>query len=275
MIQSMTGFGSYEVIIPELGKVTVELRSTNHKFLETALHLPDGSLALEDKIKKTIEAKIKRGRVACNVNLSARRAGNVFINKVLLKKYLAKIGGIKKEFGIEDRLNINTLIHLPGVLALEEEKVSPESVWPKLKIAMEEAVNKLAATRLKEGKALQGYLRKQADELKAGLGAISLRLKTAIKERLKSLSNDEERASFLKDTDTTEEIDRLKFHIHNFKHKLIQGGSVGKELDFIAQEMQREANTLAAKTFDISVTSQVLKMKSLIEKIREQAQNIE
>ncbi len=160
MIQSMTGFGSYELMIPGLGKVSVELRSTNHKFLETVLHLPDGSLALEDKIKKTIEAKVKRGRVACNVNLNGRRAGNVFINKALLKKYLAKIGGIKKEFGIEDRLNINTLIHLPGVLALEEEKVSPESVWPKLKIAMEEAINKLVSTRLKEGKALQGYLKK-------------------------------------------------------------------------------------------------------------------
>ncbi|MCX5695899.1 MAG: YicC family protein [Candidatus Omnitrophica bacterium] len=275
MIQSMTGFGSYETIIPALGKVSVELRSTNHKFLEILLHLPEGSLSLEERIKKAVESRIKRGRVTCSLNISSRRAGDVFINKALLKKYLAKIDGIKKEFRIEERLNINTLIHLPGVLALEEERVSPESIWPKLKIAVEEAVNNLAKTRLKEGRALQGYLRKQADELKETLVGIKLRLKTALKEKLKALTCDEERANFIKETDTTEEIDRLVFHIRNFKNKLSLGGSVGKELDFIAQEMQREANTLAAKTFDIRVSAQVLKMKSLIEKIREQAQNIE
>jgi len=275
MIQSMTGFGSFETIIPSLGKVSVELRSTNHKFLETVLHLPEGSLSLEDKIKKSIEAKIKRGRVTCGINISSRRAGDVFINKALLKKYVAKINAIKKEFKIEDGLNINTMIHLPGVLALEEERVSPENIWPKLKTALGAAVNNLAKTRVREGLALQGYLKKQADELKEGLLAIKSRLKIALKEKFKSFTSDEERSSFLKDTDTTEEVDRLGFHIRNFKNKLIKGGPIGKELDFIAQEMQREANTLAAKTFDVSVSAQVLKMKSLIEKIREQAQNIE
>jgi uncharacterized protein (TIGR00255 family) len=275
MIQSMTGFGSYETIIPLLGRVSVELRSTNHKFLETVLHLPEGSLSLEEKIKRAIEAKLKRGRVTCSLHIHSRRQGNVFINKELLKKYIAKIDGIKKEFNIRDGLDLNTLIHLPGVLDLEEEKLSPESIWPKLAAALNIAINNLMRTRSKEGKALQGYLRAQAEELKKELTAIQSRLKLALHERLKALATDEERANFVKDTDTTEETDRLKFHIRNFQDRLTKGGAIGKELDFIAQEMQREANTASAKTFDVSVSSQILKMKSLIEKIREQAQNVE
>jgi uncharacterized protein (TIGR00255 family) len=271
----MTGYGSFETIIPLLGKASVELRSTNHKFLETVLHLPEGSLSMEERIKKAIESKVKRGRVTFSLNVSARREGNVFINKALLKKYITKINSIKNEFMISDGLDMNTLIHLPGVLALEEEKVSPESVWPGLKTAVNAAIDNLVKTRIKEGKALQGYLRKQAEELRLELSTIILKLKRALKDKLKNLTTDEEKASFVKDTDTTEEIDRLCFHIRNFKNKLVKGGAIGKELDFIAQEMQREANTMAAKTFDVSVSAQVLKMKSLIEKIREQAQNIE
>lgn len=275
MIKSMTGFGSGEAGILEHGKISVELRSTNHKFLETVLHLPDGSLCLEERIKKAIESKIKRGRVTCAVNISGRKAGNAFINKVLLKKYIEKINSVKNELKLKNSLDFNTLINLPGVLTLEEEKVSPESLWPKLKTALDTAVNNLARARGKEGIALQGYLKQQADELKEGLLNIKSRLKIAIKNKLKAFANDEERAVFLKDTDTTEEIDRLVFHLRNFKSKINESGSIGKELDFIAQEMQREANTLAAKTFDVAVSTQVLKIKSLIEKIREQAQNIE
>jgi len=271
----MTGFGSCEVGAFEQGKISVELRSTNHKFLDTALHLPNGLLSLEDKVKKTIESKIKRGRVTCAVNISGKRAGEAFINKTLLKKYIEKINSVKNELKLKDSLDFNTLINLPGVLTLQEERVSPEGLWPKLKTALDTAVNNLVKARGKEGIALKGYLKKQADELKERLLNIKLRLKIAIKNKLKAFDNDEERAVFLKDTDTTEEIDRLVFHLRNFKNKINADGSIGKELDFIAQEMQREANTLAAKTFDVMVSAQVLKIKSLIEKIREQALNIE
>ncbi|MFA7271897.1 MAG: YicC/YloC family endoribonuclease [Candidatus Omnitrophota bacterium] len=275
MIQSMTGFGSYETIIPGLGRVSVELRSTNHKFLEIVLHLPEGSLSIEERIKKTIEAKVKRGRVTCALNMKGGRGGDVFINKPLLKNYLYKISRVKKEFKIKEGLDLNTLILLPGVLTLEEERASPENIWPKLKRALSMAVGNLAKTRSKEGEALQGYLKKQAEALRDELVAIRLRLKAELQKKLKNFATDEERGNFLKDTDTTEEADRLSFHIRNFKNRLIKGGVIGKELDFIAQEMQREANTMAAKTFDVSVSAKVLKMKSLIEKIREQAQNIE
>ncbi|MBN2831652.1 MAG: YicC family protein [Candidatus Omnitrophica bacterium] len=275
MISSMTGFGSSEIGLGGHGKISVELRSTNHKFLEASLHLPEGMLSLEEKVKKAIEDKIKRGRVVCSVNISGKKYGNAFINKGLLKKYIDKIHKAQKELGIQNDLSFDTLINLPGVLTLEEEKLSAQSLWPRLKAALRIAVNNLSKARKKEGVALQGYLKKQADELKERLLSIRRILKGSLKERLKGFATDEERASFLKDTDTTEEIDRLGFHVSNFKRKITASGAIGKELDFIAQEMQREANTLAAKTFDVSVSAQVLKIKGLIEKIREQAQNIE
>lgn len=275
MICSMTGFGSSEIEIARLGKVSIELRSTNHKFLETVLHLPEGSLSLEERIKKAIESKIKRGRVTCAINICNKRGGEVFINDELLSKYISKVNKIKREFSIDDGLSLDALIRLPGVLSLEEAKFSPESIWPKLRTAVNVAVNNLVKTRTKEGKALQGYLIAQAEQVKKGLNSIKSRLKISLAQKLKTFSSDEERSSFLKDTDTTEEVDRLGFHTQNFKAKLSKGGSIGKELDFIAQEMQREANTLAAKTFDAAVSSEVLKIKSLIEKIREQVQNIE
>ena len=275
MIRSMTGFGSAEVGLGGHGKISVELRSTNHKFLETSLHLPDGSISLEEKVKKAIENKVKRGRITCLVNISGKKSGNASVNKALLKKYIEKIDKVKKELKLRESLGLDTLINLPGVLTLEEERVSPESLWPRLKSALGLAVNNLSKARKKEGVALQGYLKKQAEELKARLKDIRGILKKSLKARLSAFATDEERACFLKDTDTTEEVDRLGFHIGNFKSKITAGGAVGKELDFIAQEMQREANTLAAKTFDVAVSAQVLKVKSLIEKIREQAQNIE
>ena len=133
----------------------------------------------------------------------------------------------------------------------------------------------LLKTREKEGRAIYALLRNRSETLKANLNNIKTQFKKAIKDELKIIGTDEERSSFLKNTDITEEIERLAFHIGNFKDKISKRGSIGKELDFIAQEMQREANTMAAKSFDASISSQVVQMKSQIEKIREQAQNIE
>ncbi|MBU1091004.1 MAG: DUF1732 domain-containing protein, partial [Candidatus Omnitrophica bacterium] len=129
--------------------------------------------------------------------------------------------------------------------------------------------------RQKEGRAIGGYLRKRVEIQNQSLEAIKARFKKVIKEKLKLINLDEERASFLKDADITEEIERLGFHIKNFKNKLAKSGPIGKELDFIAQEMQREANTLGAKSIDTKISARAILIKSQIEKIREQVQNIE
>ncbi len=275
MIQSMTGFGSREDEVAPLGKISVELRSSNHKFLEVVFHLPEGFLALEDKIKKEIEAKIKRGRVTCAINAIGTKASNVSVNKTLLKNYILMLRNIKEQFQLKDEISINTLIHLPGVLSLEESSIPKQNPWSRLKILVNRAVDDLVKMRQKEGRALSGFLKNKAATLRVNLAVITIKFKKAIKEKLGQINTEEERSSFLKDTDITEEIERLAFHIRNFQSKLSKRGPIGKELDFIAQEMQREANTLAAKTFDAAISARVVQIKSQIEKIREQVQNIE
>jgi len=275
MIQSMTGFGSREAGVKALGKICVELRSSNHKFLEVVFHLPEGALFLEDRIKKAIEAKIKRGRVICAINIIESKAPPVFINKALLKQYISELKNIKGQFRIKDELSINTLIHLPGVLSLEESRVFKEEIWPALKILVRRSLDGLIKSRQKEGRALFRFLKNRSEMLNAYIGIVKIKFKKAVKTKLSRIPLDEERTGFLKDTDVTEEIERLEFHIRNFKNKLSKDGPIGKELDFIAQEMQREANTLAAKSFDASISARVVQIKSQIEKIREQVQNIE
>ena len=275
MIKSMTGFGSKEAEILPLGKMSVELRSTNHKFLETVVHLPEGFLSLEDRIKKEIEAKIKRGRVTCVVNIIDGQGQSVFINKRLLKNYLLTLKDIREQFQIKDTVDIDTLIHLPGVLSLVETNISKVHIWPALKRLINQALDDLLKTRQKEGCALYIYLKSRIKNLQANLDTLKIRFKKAIKDRISRIKTDEERSSFLKDTDITEEIERLAFHLKNFKNTLSKSGPVGKELDFIAQEMQRESNTIGAKSFDAPVSAKVVRLKSQVEKIREQLQNIE
>ena len=275
MLMSMTGFGSREREVAAFGKIRVELRSTNHKFLETVLHLPEGFLSLEERITKEIENKIKRGRIAGTVSIIDGKPANIFINKRLLKNYIRQIRSIKGQFRIKDEPRLDTLIHLPGVLSLAQDTYSHAKIWPCLKILVNQALAGLQAVRRKEGAALEGYLKIRAQALKVSADIIKRRFKKVTKEKLARLSTDEERSSLLKNIDITEEIERLAFHIKNFASKLSLGGPIGKELDFITQEMQREANTMGAKSCDTQISGQVIKIKSQVEKIREQLQNIE
>lgn len=275
MIQSMTGFGCKEVKIVSLGKISVEIRSTNHKFLEIVLHLPEGFLSLEDKVKKEIESRLKRGRITCVINITGGKSNEIFINEALLKKYTTVLGKIQKQFRLENGLSLDTLIHLPGVLSLEEKDIDKTMIWPRLKILVNQTLSDLLRMRQKEGAALRGFLKNRAQELKNDLDGIKARFKDVIKNKTANMKSDDERASFLKDVDITEELDRLTFHIKNCTQKLAKGGSVGKELDFIAQEMQRETNTIGAKCCDTVISAKVVQIKSHIEKIREQVQNIE
>ena len=275
LINSMTGFGSYEVEVSSIGRISVELRCTNHKFSESVFHLPEGLLSLEDKLKKEIEARIKRGRIYCAINIKGQLAQGIFVNRKLLKNYLHELNSVKKEFKINDGLTLDSLIRLPGILSLKEDKPIGEHIWDQLKPVFLQALTNLLTARQKEGKALAGLLNKRSSLLKKDLVFIKRRFGVAVKNKLKTIQLEDERVAFLKGADIAEETDRLYFHINNFQHKLAQGGAVGKELDFITQEMQREANTLAAKSFDIIISGRAVEMKSQIEKIREQVQNIE
>ena len=275
IINSMTGFGSSEAEVGAIGKISVELRCTNHKFSESVFHLPEGLLSLEEKLKKEIEGKIKRGRIYCAINIRGQLAQGIFVNRKLLKNYLHELNSVKKEFKINDGLTLDSLIRLPGILSLKEDKPIGEHIWDKLQPVFLQALTNLLVARQKEGRALAELLKKRSTLLKKDLVFIKRRFGVAVKNRLKKIQAEEERAAFLKGADVAEETDRLYFHINNFQHKIAQGGAVGKELDFITQEMQREANTLAAKSFDLLISGRAVEMKSQIEKIREQVQNIE
>jgi uncharacterized protein (TIGR00255 family) len=275
MIKSMTGFAARDVKLAPWGRIHVELRSTNHKFLETVVHLPEGFLFLEESIKKIIESKVKRGRITCVVALIGERPSEFYINAPLMKSYMEKLSSIKKQYRINNGLTLDTLLHLPGVLSVAPKPIFMQSIWPQLKPVVIQTVETLARARQKEGLAMQAFLKKQARGLTAELQEIGSRFKKAIAHKLATMAGDEEKASFLKDTDITEEIDRLSFHIENFIKRLTYNGPIGKELDFITQEMQREANTAGAKTSDAAISIAVVRMKSQIEKMREQLQNIE
>lgn len=275
MLNSMTGFGSKQAKISPFGKVSIELRSANHKFLDMVFHLPAGFLSLEDRIKKEIEAEIKRGRVTGVINIISEEAATVFINERLLKNYIGTIKHIKKRFNIKDEIRLDTLIHLPGILSLAESRIPKERIWPRLNLLVNQALDDLVKMRQKEGRALGGYLKSRAQSLTNNLALVKSRSSKLIKDKCAKIKTDEERTSFLKETDITEELERLAFHIRNFKNKLSKPGPIGKELDFIAQEMQREANTMGAKSCHAAISARVVQMKSQIEKIREQVQNIE
>lgn len=275
MIKSMTGFGSAEKECAGFGKVTVELRSANHKFFEPVFHLPEGCLALEEKLKRQLEAVISRGRVVCVVSMAGAQSAHLRVNQALLKEYLSAARTMKARFHLQDALRLDTLLHLPGVVALVPERFAGEGLWAGVKPTMLQARAKLEQARQKEGRALYAQLYALCMALHQDLVRIRLRFKQAVRTRLSQLSTDEERSSFLRDSDITEEIERLAFHFKNFKQKIGRRGPVGKELDFIAQEMQREANTLAAKSCDAAISSRIVQTKSKIEKIREQVQNIE
>lgn len=275
ILNSMTGFGCQEIEVDSIGRISVELRCTNHKFLETVFHLPEGLLSLEDKLKKEIEGKIKRGRIYCAINIKGQLAQGIFVNRKLLKNYLHELNSVKKEFKINGDLGLDSLIRLPGILSLKEDKPIGAHIWEPLKLVFLQALTSLLVARQKEGKALAGLLNKRSALLKKDLAFIRRRFVVAVKNKLKKIQIEDERLAFLKAADVAEEMDRLHFHINNFQQKIAQGGAVGKELDFITQEMQREANTLAAKSFDLIISGRAVEMKSQIEKIREQVQNIE
>jgi uncharacterized protein (TIGR00255 family) len=275
MIQGMTGFGSKEKNIAGVGAVSVEIRCTNHKFLEIVQHLPEGLISLEDKIKKEIELRVRRGRLTCVVNLGRKSDPQISVNRRLLDEYVRVAEEITRAYSLKEKLRVDTLINLPGVLSVEEKNISPDLLWPGLKKILSGSLDDLVRMRKKEGQALFNHLKAQIESLSKSIDFVRERFKKVVKEKAAAISADAERAAFLKESDITEELQRIAFHAKSFRQKLAISGPIGKELDFICQEMQREANTTGAKSCDVQVSSRVVQIKSEIEKLREQVQNVE
>lgn len=273
MIKGMTGFGSAQISAGEI-KGSLEIKSVNHRYLDLAMFLPAGFGAAENEVRQLISKIVSRGRVTVSFRITGKPAAAITLNKGAVRQYLDYARALKKEFHLENDLRLSDLISLPGVVDAKEVFVKAEEIWPALEKAMKRAVNSMDAMRKREGKALakdvSGLLKRMLMHLKK----IEGRSKVILSDKKKALTM-EEFSSFQKSIDINEEVARLSHYIEEFKSLIKADVSIGKKMDFVGQEMQRETNTIGSKLQDKIVSNCVISIKSDIEKLREQAQNIE
>ena len=299
MLKSMTGFGrgQYE---DENFSITVEMKTVNHRYNEVAIRLPRFLNPLEDKIRKTILKTVNRGRIDVFINADYTTSENctLKVDKNLAAAYHKALQEVGAAIGLEE-LNINSaqevmyLSRCQDVINVKEGFFDVETVWPKVEQAVAEALKNLVAMRETEGGNIYGDFIYRADLIAEKLTQIEARSPMVVEEyqaklteRLNNLLADhnitveperllQEVAIFADRASITEEIVRLKSHIKQFKNIINSDQPVGRKLDFLIQEFNREANTIASKANDYTLAQIVVEIKAEIEKIREQIQNIE
>ncbi len=294
MIRSMTGFGRAEVPGDDVA-ITVEARSVNHRHLDVALRLPAGLTPLELEARRLVQSRLERGRVDVAVQIT-RDAGHpaqtVRVDAALAERYVAEARALAGALGLTADATLGWVLERPGVVQVEDAAPpDPAAVWPRLADALGRALDELVARRSAEGASLALALRGLAAELTGQVSAMATRGPVAaerraerLRERIRTLLGevplDEARiatevAVWAQKTDVTEELTRLRAHLDEFTLMLDKGGPVGRPLDFLTQELNREVNTVAAKADDLELSQAALAAKGLIEKIREQVQNLE
>lgn len=273
MIKGMTGFGSAEIASGKI-RGSVEIKSLNHRYLDIGYFLPTGFGAIEVKIRDLLSQDIERGRVTVAVKITNKPTHTIHFNKHVISTYLHYSKILKKDFGINGQLSVNELMQLPGVIDTRETVLSPEDLWPMIEKGFRKALAELLVMRSREGKSLARDVSSLLRLMSLQINKIQSRARVILREKKKKMT-DEEFMSFQKSADVNEEIARLSHHIDEFKLLLQSDIAVGKKLDFIAQEMQRETNTIGSKVQDKFVSNAVIALKSKIEKIREQSQNVE
>ena len=290
MIQSMTGYGQSRVG----GKgflFLIEARSFNSRFLDIILKMPEGIAELEDKIKKLIQSKIKRGRVNLTINGEKSSSSKVQVDVASARKHLLILRMLKNKLKIPGELNLNLLLNFPQIFNVKEEERTLTEIWPLLKKGIEKTLDSLVSSRLKEGKNTQRSLIRHITIISNSLKNIEEqspltvknhkeKLERTLKEFLPELNLNhpriaEELTLFATRADITEEISRLKSHLQAFLDILNKTEPVGRRFEFTIQEMGREINTLSAKANNFPVSSEAIVIKEELEKIREQVQNIE
>lgn len=292
MIKSMTGFGRCE-IEESNRKVTVEMKSVNHRYLDVNIKMPKKLSFFESSIRNELKNYVQRGKIDIFITYEDFSENNVCIkyNKDLAAEYLKYLRDMSEEFGLDDDIRVSTLSRYPEVFSMEEQMVDEEEIWKVLAKAIDGAAESFVETRIKEGKNLAEDLIIKLDNMLEHVTFIEKRspqlmneyrkkLEERVKELLGDASVDENRlltevTIFADKVCVDEEIVRLKSHIETTKQTLIDGGSIGRKLDFIAQEMNREANTILSKANDLDISNKGIELKTEIEKVREQIQNIE
>jgi len=273
MIRGMTGFGASQLSHGPV-KISVEIKTLNNRYFDINFYLPPGFSSLENKIHTIIQKEIRRGRITISVKISQKTQQTVVLNKDIVKAHLKHIQTLAKDFKLPNDLSVSDVLRLPGVLDVKETIVSLDELWPYLERSAQHAINGVVIMRKREGASLSKDVGQQLSNMSGALKSIQIRIKSILKEQKGALTN-EEYASFEKNSDVNEEISRLGHYIDEMRLLLKASGVVGKKLDFVAQEMQRETNTIGSKLQDKTVSNAVITLKSTIEKIREQSQNIE
>lgn len=292
MIRSMTGYGRGEKDIN--GRTfSVEMRSVNHRFAEVVIRLPKYYLALEDRVRKQIQERILRGRVDVFVNVAShgQSGKSIQVDKDLAMAYYNALEELRETIGIDGKLSVTDIARLPDVIVMEEVQEDLEAIWPNLTMAVEDALAQLVEMRTTEGERLQEDLFKRVDRLAEYTEVIAQRapdmvlehrekLLTRLKELEAEIQVDEGRlaleiALFADRSSITEELVRLRSHFHEFRNTVTLNESIGRKMDFLIQEFNREYNTIGSKSNDMHISAMVIKAKTEVEKIREQVQNIE
>ncbi len=292
MIKSMTGFGRGECS-DEVREITVELKSVNHRYLDLNIRMPRQLNVFEPSVRAAIQERISRGKVDVYVNCKNIAEGdvNVKYNRSAAVEYLVHLREMAKELSLEDDIRLSTLSRYPEVFSTEEAPVNEEEVLPLVKKAVDTALDQLVEVREREGQALQTDLEEKLhcmcesiDKVEARAPQIEAeyreRLDQKVRDLLDNVQIDESRLAseivlFADKICTDEETVRLRAHIHSMLDTFQEEGDVGRKLDFIAQEMNREANTILSKANDLATSDLAIELKTGIEKVREQIQNIE
>ncbi len=291
-IKSMTGYGRAERSNARF-RLSVEVKSVNSRFLDLNIKMPKRCNALEAEIRAVVKEYISRGKVDLYITFESFSEGSrsLRLDLPLAQEYLKALRTLVSELGVEDNVKATNLATLPDVLVLTEEAEDEETLWEELQPVLREALAHFAETREREGVHLQqdllGKLSEMEDIVKRIearspeiTAAYAERLRSKVSELLGETGIDEARivqevTVYSDKICTDEEQVRLHSHIKNMRAKLTKGGPVGRELDFVAQEMNREANTTLSKANDLVVSEDAIGLKTLIEKIREQIQNLE
>lgn len=302
MIRSMTGYSTERV--EEAGfSLGASLKSTNHRYLDVQLRLPAGLESLEAGLRRLIKGRVARGHVEIAVSIERAGSGGLQINRTLLGSYLAAFREMRGEFGLTSEPDVMALLRVPGMVAASNGEISPEDlarIRQSLEGLLEKALERLNQMRAREGELLEKDLKARLARLRTLGGTVEdlaanvpnlyqRRLQGRIKEMMQELPAGsgpdaarlaQEVAYLASRSDITEELTRFRSHLEQAGQLLASGAEVGKKLDFLLQEMNREANTLLSKTTDVpevgtEIARQAIEMKTEIEKLREQTQNIE
>ncbi len=292
MIKSMTGFGR-EHVITGGREMIVEIRSVNHRYYEFTSRTPRAYGYLDEKLKSFLKTGISRGKVEVSVTIYNQEGtdAQIELNNSVAKGYLDALRGSADELGLEDDLTLSCLMRFPDVFTVVKKTDDEEVIWNEVKAVAQVALDRFVEMRTVEGQKMYDDVSSRLDYIEETVGKIEKqspsvtesyreRLYTKIKETLADKNIDEQRvltevAIFSEKVAIDEETVRLRSHISQFRDLIMLDEPVGRKLDFLVQEMNREVNTIGSKAQDLAITKMVVDLKSEIEKIREQIQNIE